>query len=381
MSSSPACAAGDGGGSGSASTTVAATGWQVLKVEGYSQLKGIGVARRIKSTPFMVGGHSWCVTFFPDGSSKETADWVCFGLRLERRRRHDGGGGGGDIPVLARAKYSFLDQVGEPVPSSTVSGSVCAFSRPGESWGRLELIRRKDMESRHVRNNRFWVRCDVTVVETTCRRVPATVPPSDLRRHLGDLLAGGVGADVTFEVGGETVAAHLAVLAARSPVFRAEFFGAPLKENAAATPTTRVRIHGVEPRVFRAMLHFVYTDALPEIGGDAGERMAMAQHLLVAADRYGVERLRSVCEFDLCMYAGEDVAVSTLVLAEQHGCHELKEECFKILESSGKCRELLVGDDLEHLASSSPSLLGELSASLGLDELLVGNVGRSQQNS
>jgi speckle-type POZ protein len=236
------------------------------------------------------------------------------------------------------------------------------------------------MESRHVRNNRFWVRCDVTVVETTCRRVPATVPPSDLRRHLGDLLAGGVGADVTFEVGGETVAAHRAVLAARSPVFRAEFFGAPLKESAAAaTPTTRVRIHGVEPLVFRAMLHFVYTDALPEIVGDAGKRMAMAQHLLVAADRYGVERLRSVCEFDLCMYAGEDVAVSTLVLAEQHGCHELKEECFKILESSGKCRELLVGDDLEHLASSSPSLLAELRARLGLDDLFVGNVERSSR--
>ena len=73
--------------------------------------------------------------------------------------------------------------------------------------------------------------------------------------------------------------------------------------------------------------------------------------------------------------------MSTLVLAEQHGCHHLKEACFEILGSSGKCRELLVGDDLEHLASSSPSLLGELSASLGLDELLVGNVGRSQQNS
>ncbi|KAB8112811.1 hypothetical protein EE612_051545, partial [Oryza sativa] len=37
------------------------------------------------------------------------------------------------------------------------------------------------------------------------------------------------GADVTFQVGGETVAAHRAVLAARSRVFRAELFG-PMKE-------------------------------------------------------------------------------------------------------------------------------------------------------
>ncbi|KAG2558810.1 BTB/POZ and MATH domain-containing protein 1-like [Panicum virgatum] len=363
MSSSPACA---GGG---ASTTVTARGWHVLKVEDYSRLKGISIARRIKSSPFIVGGHSCCV-FFPDGSSEETADWVCFGLRLERRRRDD------NDDVLARAKYTFLDQVGEPVPSSTVVGraSVLEFSRTGQAWVHPKFIKSKDMESSRVRGDKFCIRCDVTVVETTGRQVPATVPPPDLRRHLGDLLAAGVGEDVAFEVGGETIAAHRAVLAARSPVFRAEFFGAPLKENAA----TRVRIHGMEPRVLRAMLHFVYTDSLPETD-DGGERMAIAQHLLVAADRYGMERLRSVCEFALCVHVSEDVAVSTLVLAEQHGCHHLKEACFKILGSSGKCRELLVGDDLEHLASSSPSLLAELRARLGLDDLFVGNVERSSR--
>ncbi|PAN43416.1 hypothetical protein PAHAL_8G234400 [Panicum hallii] len=364
MSSSLACAGGgDGGGGGSASTTVTATGWHVLKVEDYSQLKGIGVARRIKSNPFVVGGRSWCVTFFPDGSSEETVDWVCIGLRLERRRRHHDDDDG---IAVARAKYSFLDQVGEPVPSSTVGGtSVRVFSRPGQSWVHPEFIRREDMESSHVRDDKFCIRCDVTVIERNCCQVPATVPPSDLRRHLGDLLAAGAGADVAFEVAGETLAAHKAVLAARSPVFKAEFFGSLLKENAATA--THVRIHGMEPRVFRAMLHFIYTDSLPEIGPD--ERMAMAQHLLVAADRYDMERLKSMCEFVLCMHVSEDVAVSTLVLAEQHGCHQLKEACFKILGSSGKYKELLVGDDLEHLASSSPSLLVELCARLGLDEL------------
>lgn len=34
----------------------------------------------------------------------------------------------------------------------------------------------------------------------------------------------------------------------------------------------------------------------------------MAQHLLAAADRYGLERLRMMCEANLC----EDVAINTV---------------------------------------------------------------------
>jgi speckle-type POZ protein len=49
--------------------------------------------------------------------------------------------------------------------------------------------------------------------------------------------------------------------------------------------------------VFRSLLHFIYTDSLPEI--DDRDRTAMAQHLLVAADQYGMERLKSICEYVL----------------------------------------------------------------------------------
>jgi speckle-type POZ protein len=49
--------------------------------------------------------------------------------------------------------------------------------------------------------------------------------------------------------------------------------------------------------VFRSLLHFIYTDSLPEI--DDRDRTAMAQHLLVAADQYGMERLKLICEYVL----------------------------------------------------------------------------------
>ncbi|CAL4991261.1 unnamed protein product [Urochloa decumbens] len=325
------------------------TGWHVFKVEGYSQMKGLGVARRIKSSRFHVGGHSWCITFFPDGSS----DCICLALRLEDR------GTAGDITV--QAKYSFLDEVGEPIPSSTrTSDSLYLFKWISESRV-IARIKREDMESTYVRQDKFCIRCDVTVIH----EMSAVVPPSDLHQHLADILATGVGADVTFVVGGETFHAHKNVLAARSSVFKAEFFGGPVRENVEASVI--IRIDGIDPRVFEAMLHFIYTDTLPKF--ERGDELVMAQHLLVAADRYNVERLVSLCEFDLSLFIGTSVVVSTLVLAEQLGCQLLKEECFKFLKFSENYKKVLVGDDLEHLVSSCPSLVDELCAKLGVCDL------------
>jgi speckle-type POZ protein len=94
--------------------------------------------------------------------------------------------------------------------------------------------------------------------------------------------------------------------------------------------------------VFRALLHFIYTDSLPEI--DDRHRTVMAQHLLEAADRYDIERLKSICEYILRAFLDTSAVVTTLVLAEQHNCHchQLNEACFKILKSH---KELMVGDD------------------------------------
>jgi speckle-type POZ protein len=176
-------------------------------------------------------------------------------------------------------------------------------------------------------------------------------------QHIGRLLSSGVEADVTFQVGHETFAAHRIVLGARSSVFMAELFG-QMKEKG----TCHIRIDNMEPRVFKAMLHFIYTDSLPEM--DKGDTYVMAQHLLVAADRYGLERLKLICEHKLCDCINTSMVTTTLVLAEQHGCHGLKEACFKFLKSPGHLKKIIDSDEFQHLTSSCPSLLNELLANV-----------------
>jgi speckle-type POZ protein len=80
---------------------------------------------------------------------------------------------------------------------------------------------------------------------------------------------------------GERFLAHKIILAARSPVFMVEFFGG-MNERSSQS----VRIEGMDADVFKAMLHFIYTDRAPELDGEPGGDMTMAQHLLAAADRY-----------------------------------------------------------------------------------------------
>ncbi|XP_047072532.1 BTB/POZ and MATH domain-containing protein 2-like, partial [Lolium rigidum] len=219
--------------------------------------------------------------------------------------------------------------------------------------------RLKDLEeSAYLKDDVFRVRCDLTVTKeifTGLITPPAVVvPPSDMHHDLAWLLSSGEGSDVAFEVGGETFPAHMYILAARSSVFRAELLS-PMKENAAA----RVRIDDMDPKAFRAMLHFVYTDSLAE-----GSTVAMAQHLLVAADRYDMKRLKLICEEKLCNNLCRRTVANTLALAEQHGCGALKKACFKFLTSPGNFKAVRACQGFQHLKRSCPSVLEELIAIL-----------------
>ncbi|GJM97723.1 hypothetical protein PR202_ga14672 [Eleusine coracana subsp. coracana] len=173
----------------------------------------------------------------------------------------------------------------------------------------------------YLKDDAFVVECAIKVLreltDKTAARRPANdlVPSSGLNHHLGDLLAKGTGADVTFQVCEESFTAHKVILASRSPVFMAEFFG-HMKEKRSQC----IEINDMEAAVFGAMLRFIYTDSAPAALDQQKEGMALAQHLLVAADRYAIDRLKLICEDKL--YDGVDVqtAAATLALAEQHSC-------------------------------------------------------------
>ncbi|CAO2142447.1 unnamed protein product [Urochloa humidicola] len=345
--------AGDGSGSTSILTaTSTATGCHEFLVQGYSQLRGVGSNWFINSDEFNVANHVWCIRYFPDGYGEENKDWACFALHLVRPASE------GDIEV--EFDINLISKEGEEtVPPYKKISSRCTFSKTKNSWwGFFRFIKREDLDSSFLKDDCFCISCHVTIFNEEFEEF--VVPQSDLHRHLGDLLASGVGGDVTFDVGSHAVVAHKYLLAARSSIFREQFFG-PLK-----LPVNRVWIVGTEARMFKAMLHFIYTDSLPEIASD--DKVVMTQLLIVAADRYKIERLKLICESMLCTCISTSTAASTLVLAEKHGCQGLKQACFKFFKSHENFKAM-ADDYYLSLKKSCPSLLNELRAVHGLPPL------------
>lgn len=83
----------------------------------------------------------------------------------------------------------------------------------------------------------------------------------------------------------------------------------------------------------QALLHFIYSDELPDcheiIDSTSASSTNMMQHLLAAADRFGLDRLKFLCEAKLCVEVSTDTVATTLSLAEQHHCPQLKSICLK----------------------------------------------------
>ncbi|KAF7068164.1 hypothetical protein CFC21_073940 [Triticum aestivum] len=315
----------------------------VLKIDRYSRAKALlKNGEGLTSAPFSVGGHDWTIEYYPNGYPKDCTDFISLYLALQSAGAED---------VNAKYTLSVLGKNGELLPSySRTPNAIRTFSRGITSWGYHEFIKKADLEAlAHLRDDCLTLRCDITVIHAQ----ETSVPPSDLHRHLGDLLKNKDAADVTFQVGGQPLSAHRCVLAARSSVFKAELFGA-MQESSAASP---IEICDMEADVFKSLLHFIYTDSVPPEFD-----VVMAGHLLVAADRYNIGRLKLICEEKLCSHIDSDMVATSLALAEQHGFRRLKDACFQFLTSPSNFEAMTASDGYEHLKSSCPYVLRELIA-------------------
>ncbi|CAL4934337.1 unnamed protein product [Urochloa decumbens] len=245
----------------------------------YEQAKHLAVGAAIHSDAFSAGGHMWRVNLYPRGiNESDNGQYVSVYFELLNRTM--------TRSVSAIFEAFFIDEGGQP--SSTTPKSQFIYSIP--------------------------------------------MPPSDLGDHLGTLLDSADGIDVSFVIGGQTFHAHRAVLAARSPVFRAELLG-----SMAESTMSSITLQDIAPETFKLMLQFVYTDAFPEDHelGDPAMRIKTLMLLLAAADRYALGRLKLLCAKRLWDNMTLTSVAGTLAFADKHNCPELKEKCLDFIVTSG----------------------------------------------
>lgn len=203
--------------------------------------------------------------------------------------------------------------------------------------------------------------------------------------------------DCTFDVEGEKFKAHKLILSSRSSVFAAMLrTGAAMKEGRDGVITLR----DIKPDVFRLLLHFVYADEIPRGGveeacggagfqrgvslegddvamtvgdefqgthttskiGRASDEVAldvpMTQHLLVAADRFDLSRLRAMCEARLCESVDVSTVANTLMLAELNHARALKRACMGFIAAN--LSDVMSTEGYDAMNCSCPHLASEI---------------------
>mmetsp|Transcript_56873 Transcript_56873/g.133639 ORF Transcript_56873/g.133639 Transcript_56873/m.133639 type:complete len:509 (+) Transcript_56873:273-1799(+) len=144
--------------------------------------------------------------------------------------------------------------------------------------------------------------------------IPSSSLVADLKCFLNEQKL----SDVTFIVEGKPVYAHK-LLCMRCSYFRAMFDG-QMREAQQKTIT----IPNMSHRVFLTLLEYLYTDEV-EISLD------MAMDLFVAADQFGVERLKRLCEKKILISISIDNAATILQAANMHIADGLRQSCLDFI--------------------------------------------------
>ncbi|KAI3943707.1 hypothetical protein MKW98_004212 [Papaver atlanticum] len=321
-------------------------GCHEYKIKGYSLAKGMGVGKYMTSGIFTVGGHEWVIHLYPDGCNQDRKEYISVYIKLVSLREE----------VRALYEFKLLDQSGKQKHIVESSEYPITFST-GSSWGSHQYMKRSDLETSSYLKDDLQTHAETT---QTRKHYVISVPPSDMSQNLKGLLESEIDSDITIQVGSESFKAHKSILAARCPVFRAQFFG--LVGN---PDMETVAIEEFDPFAFKAMLLFLYSDKIPEprelsdLDSDCTSTSIM-EHLLVAADRFVLVRSKLMCEAKLCEEITPNTVATTLALADQHQCLQLKTACLNFAAEPENVVEVIKSDGFAELEKSFPSLFIDL---------------------
>ncbi|CAL4997517.1 unnamed protein product [Urochloa decumbens] len=325
----------------------------LFRILGYSQHRATGASKFILSDTFSFGEHDWQLFFCPDGIPfRPNGDCIAVALwLLDKSTKSD------SFDIELR----LLDQ-GTGRSLSVHKEVSRVFGDNGHSRLAICVIERKLFEeTAYLQDDCLTIESIVTVFRkplvTETKSLPMIkVPPSDIADHFGKLYETKEGVDVTFSVGGVDFTAHKTVLATRSPVFRAELYG-PMREGGSEP----IVVEDIQPDVFSALLHFMYRDALPDFDDlKADDYVEMIRHLLVAADRYAMERLKLMCQSIICRSLSVQTVATTFALADQHQCDKLKDACIEFVTSSNAIDDVAATQGYKNLKRTCPFVVIEL---------------------
>lgn len=260
-----------------------------------------------------------------------------------------------DLRVLNRDVAKSVASIGTCyAPLAFGVGRGCSPSF-GSGVGLMDLPLSKvlDASQGFLHDGTLRVECTLSVV-AGLERSSSPLLENDTQKEVLDsfraILRSELYSDVVLKVGGQTIAAHTLVLAARCPVFAA-MFSSSMKEC-----TDRVvHIADLEPNAVREMVSFLYTG---DVCAEALETDDSATAILQAAHRYQLSSLVERCVCSLSERFKAETVCERLEFADMMGCDTFKEQCLTFM----KCHmhEVRETEAYARLVERRPALLRDV---------------------
>lgn len=112
-----------------------------------------------------------------------------------------------------------------------------------------------------------------------------------------------------------------------------------------------VKIEDLEPETVRGMLHFIYSDNVPDLD-------SLAIKLMAAADKYQLKRLKAICEKNLCQSLSTSNVCQILVHADFHCADQLKSRCISYINQHSLA--IIDSDYWQQLSRDYGHLVGQV---------------------
>ncbi|XP_038167634.1 speckle-type POZ protein-like [Arvicola amphibius] len=303
----------------------------------------------IRSPTFSIGDDDkWCLRVHPKGVDEESTDYLSVNLELLSSTKS---------PLNVRFKFWIINTKGER--NKPVTSRKDFSFLPGYQSGYKMFILRDfllDPSRGLLPEDQFTLLCLGMLVpysysipdESTEQRIQ--VPKGPLGVDLGQLWLNSSFTDCSLVVAGQEFQAHKAILAAHCPVFRVMF-----EHDTEESRKNRFEIHDLEPDVFKAMMSYIYTGKEPVLH-------SMADAVLAAADKYGPEHLKVMCQSALFRDLSVETAAHTLFLADLHRTGQLKTQVLNFITAHAS--EVSQTRDWKTMVDSYPHLVAEAYSSL-----------------
>lgn len=223
--------------------------------------------------------------------------------------------------LFVKFKFSVMDA--ERNQMHTLNSNLRKFTQQSKSMGYPKYLERNylfEKSDQLLPGDKLTIYCEVTFAKVSdicnsCGQSSVSVLKTtecNLSDNLQTLVMNREHSDVKFRIKGNDIPAHKAILAARSPVF-----AAMLKHEMQEGLSNCIEISDIDQPVFEELLWYIYTGKAPRL-------KELASKLLVAADKYDIERLKAICEENLCSELSLKNVTEYLILGDVFRAERLK---------------------------------------------------------